>query len=105
MELAEDGVHVGVFSPGFVATPLRDKVLGPDGQPYTSPPALPFRLWPLERCVDRLVRLILRRQNQAMLPGFIGPLLALEQLFGGRAGDRVLLRRFQACNRPNPDAS
>src|SRR5262249_41627955 len=31
IELADDGVHVGVFAPGFVATPLREKVLGPDG--------------------------------------------------------------------------
>lgn len=58
MELAGDGVHVGVFSPGFVATPLREKVLGPDGQPYASPPALPFKLWPLECAVDRLIHLI-----------------------------------------------
>ncbi len=102
MELSHDGVHVGVFSPGFVATPLREKVLGPDGQVYTSPPALPFRLWPLERCVDRLVRLILRRQNEALLPGYVAPLLALEQLFGGGVADRLLLRRFQACNPPDP---
>lgn len=102
MELADDGIHVGVFSPGFVATPLREKVLGPDGQPYSSPPDLPFKLWPLERCVERLIRLIERRQNEALLPGYVGPLLALEQLFGGRVGDRVLYRRFQASNRPNP---
>ena len=35
-ELAPDGVHVGVVSPGFVDTPLRDKVLGPDGRPYEN---------------------------------------------------------------------
>ncbi len=106
MELADDGIHVGVFAPGFVATPLRENVLGPDGQPYASPPELPFKLWPLERCVDRLIRLILRRQNEALLPGYVGPLLALEQMLGGHLADRLLLRRFQACNPPRlaPDS-
>src|SRR5262249_30786777 len=53
LELAADGVHVGVLSPGFVDTPLRQRVLGPDGQPWTQPPPPPFRIWPVERCVDR----------------------------------------------------
>src|SRR5207237_1265119 len=30
LELRRDGVHVGVVSPGFVETPLRVNVLGPD---------------------------------------------------------------------------
>jgi NAD(P)-dependent dehydrogenase (short-subunit alcohol dehydrogenase family) len=98
MELAEDGVHVGVLSPGFVATPLREKVLGPDGKPYEQPPTLPFRLWPLDRCVDRLIRLILRRQHEALLPWFVGPLLAIEQLLGGKVYDGMLLRRFRATD-------
>jgi NAD(P)-dependent dehydrogenase (short-subunit alcohol dehydrogenase family) len=96
-ELAADGVHVGLLAPGFVDTPLRDKVLGPDGQTWDSPPALPFRLWPLEKCVDRLVRLVARRQNEALLPAFVRPLLALDLLLAGRLGDRILSRRFAAC--------
>jgi NAD(P)-dependent dehydrogenase (short-subunit alcohol dehydrogenase family) len=99
MELAEDGVHVGVLAPGFVATPLREKVLGPDGQPYEQPPTLPFRLWPLDRCIDRLIRLILRRQHEALLPWFVGPLLAIERLLGGKTADRMLLRRFRGTDR------
>ncbi len=100
MELAPDGIHVGVLAPGFVDTPLREHVLGPDGQTFKQPPRLPFRLWPLEGCVDRLIQLIRRRQHEALLPAFVGPVLALERLLGGKAGDNMLWHRFQACNPP-----
>src|SRR5204862_881967 len=68
LELGRDGVHVGVVSPGFVDTPLRERVLGPDGQPWAQPPPPPFRVWPVARCVDRIVGLIVRRKAQALLP-------------------------------------
>jgi NAD(P)-dependent dehydrogenase (short-subunit alcohol dehydrogenase family) len=93
-ELAPDGVHVGVVSPGFVATPLRDKVLGPDGRPWDQPPPPPFRVWPLERCVERVVRLIVKRHAEALLPGFVRPLIALDQVFAGRLGDAYLGGKF-----------
>jgi NAD(P)-dependent dehydrogenase (short-subunit alcohol dehydrogenase family) len=94
VELAPDGIHVGVVSPGFVDTPLRNRVLGPDGQAWEHPPAPPFRVWPLEKCVDRIVRLILRRQGEVLLPAFVGPLFALDQVFNGRLGDRYLAGKF-----------
>jgi NAD(P)-dependent dehydrogenase (short-subunit alcohol dehydrogenase family) len=93
-ELAADGVHVGVVSPGFVATPLRDKVLGPDGRPWATPPPSPFRVWPLARCVDRIVRLIVRRRAETLLPAFVRPLIALDQIFAGRLGDAYLGGKF-----------
>jgi NAD(P)-dependent dehydrogenase (short-subunit alcohol dehydrogenase family) len=93
-ELAPDGVHVGVVSPGFVATPLRDKVLGPDGRPWPTPPAPPFRVWPLARCVDRVVALIVKRRAEALLPAFVRPLIALDQAFAGRLGDAYLGGKF-----------
>jgi NAD(P)-dependent dehydrogenase (short-subunit alcohol dehydrogenase family) len=104
MELAGDGVHVGVLAPGFVDTPLREKVLGPDGKTFEQPPKLPFRLWPLDQCVERLIKLILRRQHEALLPWFVGPMLGLERLLGGKVADGLLWRRFQACNPPPPSA-
>jgi len=102
-ELAADGVHVGILAPSFVATPLRDKVLGPDGRIWDRPPPLPFRLWPLDLCVDRLVRLIARRQKEVLLPAFVGSLLVLDQLLGGRPGDRFLTRRFAAREAEGPE--
>jgi NAD(P)-dependent dehydrogenase (short-subunit alcohol dehydrogenase family) len=94
-ELAPDGVHVGVVSPGFVDTPLRDNVLGPDGNPWQRPPAPPFRVWPVERCVDRIIRLIVKRRPEALLPDFVRPLIALDQVFAGRLGDAYLGGKFR----------
>ena len=93
-ELASDGVHVGVVSPGFVDTPLRDKVLGPHGRPWKTPPAPPFRVWPVERCVDRIVGLLVKRKAEVLLPAFVRPLIALDQAFAGRLGDAYLGGKF-----------
>src|SRR5262249_17158935 len=94
LELGRDGVHVGVVSPGFVDTPLRDHVLGPNGQPWPEPPPPPFRVWSLEKCVDRVVRLIVKRRTKALLPAFTGPLLTLDQAMGNWIGDLILAARF-----------
>jgi short-subunit dehydrogenase len=94
LELRKDGVHVGVVSPGFVDTPLRDRVLGPDGRPWPEPPAPPFHVWPVEKCVDRIVRLIVKRRRQALLPGVAGPLFTLDRIFGSWIGDRILAAKF-----------
>jgi NAD(P)-dependent dehydrogenase (short-subunit alcohol dehydrogenase family) len=94
LELKRDGVHVGVVSPAFVDTPLRDNVMGPDGKVWDVPPPPPFRIWPLQKCVDRIVRLIVKRRRQAILPWFAGPLLVLDEMMGRIIGDRILLRRF-----------
>ncbi len=94
LELRRDGVHVGVVAPGFVDTPLRERVLGPDGKPWDTPPRPPFRIWPVEKCVDRVVQLIVKRRKQALLPGFIGPLLHMDASIGGILGDLVLMNRF-----------
>jgi NAD(P)-dependent dehydrogenase (short-subunit alcohol dehydrogenase family) len=102
LELAPDGVHVGVVSPGFVDTPLREHVLGPDGTPWTNPPPPPFRIWPVEKCVDRIVRVVVKRKPQALLPGFVGPLLALDEAVGGRLGDWYLGSKFDPADSAPP---
>jgi NAD(P)-dependent dehydrogenase (short-subunit alcohol dehydrogenase family) len=93
-ELRQDGVHVGVVAPGFVDTPLRSSVLGPGGRPWSEPPKPPFRVWPVEKCVDRIVHLIRRRKRQANLPWFIGPLFWLDRIVAGMVGDVILRWRF-----------
>jgi NAD(P)-dependent dehydrogenase (short-subunit alcohol dehydrogenase family) len=94
LELRRDGVHVGVFSPGFVDTPLRHRVLGPDGKPWAAPPSPPFRIWPVEKCVDRLVHLIVKRRSQISLPWFMGPLFWLDQIVGRSIGNWILRYAF-----------
>ena len=94
LELMPAGVHVGVVSPAFVDTPLRSNVLGPDGKPWPEPPPPPFRIWPVEKCVDRIVNLIVRRKRQALMPWFTGPLLVIDEMLGRVIGDRILMRKF-----------
>jgi NAD(P)-dependent dehydrogenase (short-subunit alcohol dehydrogenase family) len=94
LELGREGVHVGVVSPAFVDTPLRTNVLGPDGKPWDQPPPPPFRIWPVEKCVDRIIRLIARRRREALLPWFAGPLLVIDRMLGNRIGNRILSWKF-----------
>ncbi len=101
-ELAPDGVHVGIVSPGFVDTPLRDHVLGPDGRPWEKPPPPPFRVWPVGECVKRIVELIVGRRAEALLPAFVRPLIALDQLSAGRLGDAYLARKFKRHGQEPP---
>src|SRR5262249_6189382 len=87
LELAPAGVPVGVFSPGPVDTPLRDKVLGPDGRPWDDPPTPPFKVRPVQACVDRLLDLLVRRRPEALLPRAVRVLLAVEAVVGTWLGD------------------
>ncbi len=94
LELGRFGVHVGVISPGFVDTPLRDRVIGPDGEPWKEPPPPPFRIWPVEKCVDHIMRVIGRRRSKALLPGFTGPLLTFDDMLRRWIGDSILAWKF-----------
>jgi NAD(P)-dependent dehydrogenase (short-subunit alcohol dehydrogenase family) len=94
LEVRRDGVHVGVVAPGFVDTPLRERVIGPDGKPWPRPLPPPFRVWSVEKCVDRVVRVILKRRAQALLPWYVGPLLWLDQAVGCWIGNAVLRWKF-----------
>jgi NAD(P)-dependent dehydrogenase (short-subunit alcohol dehydrogenase family) len=100
LELIPDGVHVGVVSPAFVDTPLRTNVLGPDGKPWAVPPPPPFRVWPVEKCVDRIVRLIVKRKRQTLIPWHAGPLLVIDEMLGRVIGDKILMRNFPPDERP-----
>jgi NAD(P)-dependent dehydrogenase (short-subunit alcohol dehydrogenase family) len=104
MELAADGVHVGVVSPGFVATPLRQRVLDASGRPWRKPPIPPFRIWPIEKCVERIIRLIIKRQAQALVARpFVVPFLALDEITGGRLGDWYLGSKFDPADATPPE--
>jgi NAD(P)-dependent dehydrogenase (short-subunit alcohol dehydrogenase family) len=94
LELRRDGVHVGVVRPGFVDTPLRDHVLGPDGRPWDKPPPPPFRVWPVEKCVDQIIRLIVWRLGRINLPWFMGPLYWLDEIVGRIIGNWILRYMF-----------
>src|SRR5262249_61244991 len=91
-EARRTGARVVVRAPGRGAPPIRDHVLGPDGTPWEEPPVPAFRIWPVAKCVDSIIRLIVKRRKQALLPWFVGPLLNLDRVLGSWIGDRVLTR-------------
>lgn len=95
IELRSAKVHVGILAPGFVDTPLRGSVLNGQGQVYSTPPELPFRLWPVKVVVDRLMKLIKYRQKEALIPAFTHYLVESDNLvLRGMISDRVLAKRF-----------
>jgi dehydrogenase/reductase SDR family member 7B len=103
LELAADGVHVGVVSPGFVDTPLRQRVLDASGRTWPTPPPPPFPIWPVEKCVDRIIRLIIKRKAQALVARpFVTPFLALDEITGGRLGDWYLGGKFDPTDARPP---
>jgi dehydrogenase/reductase SDR family protein 7B len=94
LELRRDGVHVGVFAPGFVDTPLRTKVLGKEGRAWSKPPDPPFRIWSVEKCVSNMVRLIAWRRGHCTLPWYMGILFWLDDIVGRAVGNAVLKWKF-----------
>lgn len=95
IEHMRDGVHFGVFCPGFVDTPLRESVLKGDGKVYETPPKLPFRLWSVDLCVSKILRMVRRRLKSSLLPGFVHYLLTADDfVFRGWISDMVLRYKF-----------
>jgi len=95
IELSDDRVHVGVVSPGFVDTPLRDNQLGPDGQPHPERQAVPFKVWPVERVVECVLYLLRTRKAEVYLPWFVRYYVALDALTNQVFSDRIIKDRFR----------
>ena len=64
-----------------------------------NPPAGGWAEIRIRAARDALIELIVRRRRQATLPWFVGPLLALDDLTNGWAGDRYLGRKFYGNSR------
>jgi short-subunit dehydrogenase len=68
IELLGTGVDVLVVSPGFVATDIRARALGPDGKPMqTSKRDEDKNTMPLEECVAQIVHAIERREREVVM--------------------------------------
>jgi short-subunit dehydrogenase len=69
IELLGTGVDVLVASPGFVRTGIRDRVLGPDGNPLGASPRRESggATMSLEECTRILVRAIDRREREVVM--------------------------------------
>jgi short-subunit dehydrogenase len=68
IELEGTGVDVCVISPGFVATDIRGKALGPDGKPRAESPRDESKgTMSLEECTRICMRAIDRRQRDEVM--------------------------------------
>lgn len=95
IELSDDRIHVGVVSPGFVNTPLRQHQLGPDGRPHPEAQRVPFKVWPVERVVDCILHLVQTRKAEVYLPWFVRYYVALDALTHQTFSDRIIKERFR----------
>ncbi|MSP13727.1 MAG: SDR family oxidoreductase [Chloroflexi bacterium] len=64
IELAGYGISVTMAYPGFVATEVRQRALGPDGRPLQTSPLQEARLMPVETCVRIILAAATKRQRE-----------------------------------------
>ena len=67
IELVDRGVSVTVIYPDFVQTEVRDRVLGPDGQPLAVHPLRRGSFLSAAACARHVVRAAARRRREAVL--------------------------------------
>lgn len=92
IELDGTGVDVCVISPGFVATGIRGKALGPDGKPRDESPRDESKdTMSLEECTRICVRAIDRRSREVIMTPR-ARLGRLVRLFAPRLIDRIAAR-------------
>lgn len=80
IELRQTGVDVLVVSPGFVATEIRARAMGPDGKPReVSPRDESTETMSLETCTDIIVEAIDKRRRDVVMTrrGKVGQWLKL----------------------------
>jgi len=95
IELRESGVDVLVVSPGFVATGIRERALGPDGRPLGESPRAEDRdTMDVETCVRRIVRAVERREREVVMMPRAKLAMALKALAPGLI-DRMAARAIR----------
>ena len=67
IELAPHGVDVTMIYPGFVATGIRERVLGADGRPLGKSPLQEEDMMPVERCAERILRAMAQRRRELVM--------------------------------------
>ncbi|HEX8790606.1 MAG TPA: SDR family oxidoreductase [Polyangiaceae bacterium] len=101
IELLGTGVDVLVASPGFVRTPIRERVLGGDGKPLGESPRKEDggSTMSVEECTRILVRAIDRRERDVIMTTQ-ARLGMWVKLVAPGVVDRIALRAVRERNRP-----
>ena len=67
LELKQDGVSVTVIYPGFVATDIATRALGPDGKPLGTRPVAKHAVMSVEECARQTVDAIAKRSREVVM--------------------------------------
>ncbi len=68
IELALAKVSVTIVSPGFVATQIRERSFGPDGNFLAKRPARTTRIISADTCARRIIKATANRDREVLLP-------------------------------------
>lgn len=67
LELKRDGVSVTVIYPGFVATDIAERALGPAGKPLGTRPVAKHAVMTVEECARQIVEAMARRSREVVM--------------------------------------
>ena len=67
IELKNDGVSVTVIYPGFVATDIAERALGPDGKPLGTRPVVKNAIMSVEECARLTVNAMEHRKREVIM--------------------------------------
>lgn len=67
IELKSDGVSVTVLYPGFVATDIAERALGPDGKPLGTRPVVKHAVMSVEECARRTIETMRARKRESIM--------------------------------------
>ena len=69
IELRDEGVSVTVIYPGFVATDIAERALGPDGKPLGTRPVNKNAIMTVEECARQTVDAMAHRKREVIMTG------------------------------------
>ena len=67
IELKDEGVSVTVIYPGFVATDIAQRALGPDGKPLGTRPVNKNAIMTVEECARQTIAAIAERRREVIM--------------------------------------
>jgi short-subunit dehydrogenase len=67
IELKQDGVSVTVIYPGFVATDIAERALGPDGKPLGTRPVNKNAIMSVEECARQTIEAVAERKREVIM--------------------------------------
>jgi short-subunit dehydrogenase len=67
IELKDDGVTVTMVYPGFVATDIAERALGPDGHPLGTRPVKKDKVMQVDDCARQIIEAGAKRSREVIM--------------------------------------